>query len=111
LIEEIPVKDCLVPGFDNQVGRERLAPPIAILETDCRYRVAVGRGHEFPSAALSTDRDVFVSFRALPNRELDQRSGHGVADPTQIALRKGVKPGCLETGIETNPHRHRPDSS
>jgi hypothetical protein len=59
------------------------------------------------SAAILADRDVGVSVEALSCGEFDQRAGHGVRDKTEIALRKRIKTGHLETKVEADPQWHR----
>ena len=57
---------------------------------------------------MLADRDVGELTYALSYDEFDQRARHGVRDHTEIALRKGIKAGNLETKVETDAERHRP---
>src|SRR5262249_39343306 len=52
------------------------------------------------------DRDVGVLLHPLSCCQLDQRPGHGVRLPSEIALWKRVKSGGFDTQVETHPKRH-----
>src|SRR4029077_16856478 len=44
---------------------------------------------------------------ALSNHQLNQRPGHRIGDPTEIALREGIVTRDLDTNVETDPERRR----
>ena len=44
---------------------------------------------------------------ALSDYQLNQRPGHRIGDPTEIALREGIVTRDLGTNAETDPERHR----
>jgi hypothetical protein len=93
-------------GLDDQVGGKGFGFPRAVVETDCGNHLAIGRGHEFQRTAMLAERDVGGLPYALPYGALDQRPGHRVRVPAEIALWKRIKSGDLDAKVETYPERH-----
>ena len=50
--------------------------------------------------------DIGVLGYPLPYYKFDQWPGHGVTDPTEIALRKGIVTRHLGAQVETYPQLH-----
>lgn len=93
-------------GVDDQVRLKRLLNSFDRFTPDRNNCRPIGRCNKLQSTAALTQRDVGVLLDASPHGEFDQRAGHGVDVPAQIALRKGIDTVTLKTKIKTGPKRH-----
>jgi hypothetical protein len=95
-------------SIDDQIGGQRLAIPVGILAADCGHRRAIRRGYEVADAATRTQADIGVPVHALSRRQLDQRTGHGINEPAEIALRERIVTRHLGSNVKGDTKRHRP---
>jgi hypothetical protein len=79
-------------GVHDEIGGQRFVVPIAILIADASHCCAIRRRDKLANAAALAEGDVRMLLHALPHHALDQRAGHRVNVPAQIARRQGIEP-------------------
>jgi len=94
-------------GVHDQLRRQDLASPADVLEPDGDDRCTIRCSHDVLSAAAIAERDVGVLPYAPSPGAFDQRSGHRISDPPEVALGERIITGSLDADVETDPQRHR----
>jgi hypothetical protein len=94
-------------GVDDEISGKRLTACV-MFELDAADSAAIRCGGNFAHPAAPAQRDVCASFDARAQRLLDQRAGHAVRTPAEVALWERVEAGPLVTYVVADPLQNRP---